>query len=553
MKSVLLIIILTISIHLNSATCNRVISAAEDPTAAQITGTTFPIIPGQLKWVQPAISTYKVAFAGTAGSAASHEGIDFVQNDQMVEVVEVFAAADGKVMYVREGCEQSSMFAHNNTARESGAGWGNHIVIEHKGLVFTRYAHLLKNSILVNVGDSVKAGQKIAIMGNSGRSETRHLHFELGTKASAFNSCAMSQNFDFVFNGNLVLDSAPVNNTIVLVSPANNALLVSNNSCLKWEIVSGVTQYTVEVATNQNFTSIIRTTTTSSNSYCLEQLPTQKLYWRVTSNTGLTSEVFTFEPGTTESFEFCPINGLPGGWLRFAFDVTKGNITNNDAWLATSVDRKRSGSFSCKMPNYMTDSECWLVTPAFQVTAQTFNPTFWRSTTAGDYGSILKLYYIESSSNPALKTNYQFIRSIAEGSDANWNAETINVAPMVNKTIRLAFMVKNFGNPTDVNAGGDNWWIDDIIIPMNTTISRIDNLPADIKIHAVNNAGKYLIYNNIPNELESLQVFDLDGKMILKMNLNNYENFFTLTQKGIYILNLKGQNINLTSKIVNCK
>jgi hypothetical protein len=124
---------------------------------------------------------------------------------------------------------------------------------------------------------------------------------------------------------------------------------------------------------------------------------------------------------------------------------------------------------------------------------------------------------------------------------------------MVNKTIRLAFMVKNFGNPTDVNAGGDNWWIDDIIIPMNTTISRIDNLPADIKIHAVNNAGKYLIYNNIPNELESLQVFDLDGKMILKMNLNNYENFFTLTQKGIYILNLKGQNINLTSKIVNCK
>jgi murein DD-endopeptidase MepM/ murein hydrolase activator NlpD len=551
MKNTLLLFILTISVHLNAATCNKVVTAAEDPTAAQITGTTFPTISGQLKWVQPASSTYKVAFTGTAGSAASHEGIDFVHNDQTIEVVEVYAAADGKVMYVREGCEQSSMFAHNNTARESGAGWGNHIVIEHKGLVFTRYAHLLKNSILVNVGDSVKAGQKIATMGNSGRSETRHLHFELGTKASAFNSCAMSQNFDFVFNGNLVLGSAPVNNAIVLVSPPNNASLVSNNSCLKWELASGVTQYTVEIATNQNFTNIIRTQTTASSEYCLEQLPIQKLYWRVISNTGLTSEVFTFEPSTTESFEFCPVNGLPGGWLRFAFDVTKGTITNNDAWLATSVDRKRTGNFSCKMPNYMTDSECWLVSPAFHITPQTINPTFWRSTTAGDYGSILKLYYIESANEPAVKANYQFIRSISEGADANWNSETVNVAPMLNKTIRLAFMVKNFGNPTDVNAGGDNWWIDDIILPLNPTISRAENLIANMKVKIVNNAGKYVIYNNSENELKSFQVFDMTGKMLVKSNFDNNENSFTLSQNGIYILNLQGQNVNLTQKIVN--
>ena len=259
MKNTFVLIVLSISVHLNSVTCNKIVSAVEDPTSAQITGYNFPTMPKQLIWVQPASSTYKVPFAGVPGSAASHEGIDFVQNNQAEEVVEVFAAADGKVMYVRDGCDQRSMFAHNNIARESGAGWGNHIVIEHQGLVYSRYAHLLKNSILVNVGDSVKAGQKIAIMGNSGRSETRHLHFELGTKASSFNSCAMSQNFDFVFNGNIVLGSEPVNNTIVLLSPANNASLVSDNSFLKWELVFGVTQYIVEIATDQNFTSIINT------------------------------------------------------------------------------------------------------------------------------------------------------------------------------------------------------------------------------------------------------------------------------------------------------
>lgn len=183
-----------------SADCMRIVSASEDPTPAQITGGSLPVIVNEITWQRPATALYKLNFSGVTGSAASHEGVDYVHNDQAIAEVVIRAAADGKVVYVREGCEQTSMFSHNNTARESGAGWGNHIVISHKSIIFTRYGHLLKNSILVNVGDSVKAGQIIAIMGNSGRSETRHMHFELGTKTTEFNACAMSQNFDRIFN-----------------------------------------------------------------------------------------------------------------------------------------------------------------------------------------------------------------------------------------------------------------------------------------------------------------------------------------------------------------
>ncbi len=214
----------------NNADCKRVVSASEDPTPAQIAGGTLPAITSEITWQRPAIAVYKGNFSGVNGSAASHEGVDYVHNDQSAVEVVIRAAADGKVVYVREGCEQTSMFSHNNTGRESGAGWGNHIVISHKTTIYTRYGHLLKNSILVNVGDSVKAGQVIAIMGNSGRSETRHLHFELGTKTADFNACSMSQNFDRVYNSEVLnFQSTPsalkyINQSVVNINIAPNPI-----------------------------------------------------------------------------------------------------------------------------------------------------------------------------------------------------------------------------------------------------------------------------------------------------------------------------------------
>ncbi len=188
----------------SGSTCNRIVSTVEDPTPAQIAGGTLPTIASGIVWQRPAISTSTGAFSGTSGSAAGHEGVDYIHSNQSIVEVVVRAAANGKVVYVRDGCDQSSMFEHNNTTREAGAGWGNHIVLSHKNAIYTRYGHLLKNSILVNNGDSVKVGQIIATMGNSGRSELRHLHFELGTKTTAFDPCAMSQNFDRVYNSELL-------------------------------------------------------------------------------------------------------------------------------------------------------------------------------------------------------------------------------------------------------------------------------------------------------------------------------------------------------------
>lgn len=56
---------------------------------------------------------------------------------------------------------------------------GNHIIQDLGGGVWAAYAHLQKGSLLVKPGDTVKAGQVIAKLGNTGNSNAPHLHFQL--------------------------------------------------------------------------------------------------------------------------------------------------------------------------------------------------------------------------------------------------------------------------------------------------------------------------------------------------------------------------------------
>lgn len=76
------------------------------------------------------------------------------------------------------------------TAGWNGGGYGNYVVINHGNGYSTLYAHMLNNSVVVQPGQVVKQGQKLGIMGNTGRSTGTHLHFEL--KSSNGNSDPLS-------------------------------------------------------------------------------------------------------------------------------------------------------------------------------------------------------------------------------------------------------------------------------------------------------------------------------------------------------------------------
>lgn len=98
------------------------------------------------------------------GQAAMHEGIDF-----MAEIgTPILAAAAGIVTNVERHPE-----------------YGNLVEIDHGDEVSTRYAHA--SAVFVKPGEFVKRDQKIAAVGNTGRSTGPHLHFEVRVKGAAQN------------------------------------------------------------------------------------------------------------------------------------------------------------------------------------------------------------------------------------------------------------------------------------------------------------------------------------------------------------------------------
>ena len=90
------------------------------------------------------------------GQQAMHEGIDFI-TDVGTPVV---AAAGGVVQFA--GFHPQ---------------YGNMIDIDHGNDLVTRYAHLSK--VLVQEGDMLQRGRRIAESGTTGRSTGPHLHFEV--------------------------------------------------------------------------------------------------------------------------------------------------------------------------------------------------------------------------------------------------------------------------------------------------------------------------------------------------------------------------------------
>ena len=87
--------------------------------------------------------------------SANHAGVDIGANTG----ADIVASMEGKVEVV-----------------SSQGDYGNHLKITN-GEISTLYAHCSK--IVVNEGDSIKQGQKIAEVGSTGRATGPHVHFEI--------------------------------------------------------------------------------------------------------------------------------------------------------------------------------------------------------------------------------------------------------------------------------------------------------------------------------------------------------------------------------------
>lgn len=116
----------------------------------------------------------------------SHNGLDIGNDGNGSGVVNVIATKDGKVIYPSSN-SQTSYNDNGYYGNPDGGGFGNYVIIEHSDGTSTVYAHLSKNSVTVFAGDTVKQGQVIGKMGNSGSSTGTHLHFEVRVNGNRVN------------------------------------------------------------------------------------------------------------------------------------------------------------------------------------------------------------------------------------------------------------------------------------------------------------------------------------------------------------------------------
>jgi biotin carboxyl carrier protein len=101
----------------------------------------------------------------------------------------VHAVANGVVTEVKDGIPQNVPGVDSRavpiTLETVG---GNHVILDIGNGVYAFYAHLQPGSIRVKVGDHVKVGQVLALLGNTGNSTEPHLHFHLSNRSSPLGS-----------------------------------------------------------------------------------------------------------------------------------------------------------------------------------------------------------------------------------------------------------------------------------------------------------------------------------------------------------------------------
>ena len=165
------------------------------PGPADLTGFGFPIADGCLpsgdQLMPGATREYR---------QGTHEGIDFYDSDNCTPIgvgTEVLAAKAGKVLRADwnyspltqaelDEMEKRTPVAGQTDEATLDRYRGRQVWIDHGSGVVTRYAHLSRIADGIDVGVSVRQGELIAYVGNSGTPESltdpnaeMHLHFEL--------------------------------------------------------------------------------------------------------------------------------------------------------------------------------------------------------------------------------------------------------------------------------------------------------------------------------------------------------------------------------------
>lgn len=193
---------------------------ADSPVPATITFTGSAVAPGAVAAIvePPLRGKGWVAVNGCCDAITSHRGaimavngqmriperfaIDWIKLDEGGHVftgdvtklesyayygTPIHAVADGTVVNLYDDTDEQVPSEPAKGINTDNIG-GNMLVIQIADGVYSFYAHMQRGSLKVKLGDHVKAGDVIGLLGNTGNSTAPHLHFHLMDGPSPLNA-----------------------------------------------------------------------------------------------------------------------------------------------------------------------------------------------------------------------------------------------------------------------------------------------------------------------------------------------------------------------------
>lgn len=313
----------------------------------------------------PLKQSYYIGALDTYPGGTKHGGIDIINDGHPTQ--DVFAVYDGTVVSVYNGCSH-----HNNAPNDTcGQSWGNNIQLKHivnGQTYYSRYAHLTQDSIVVKVGDSVGAGEKIAKMGSSGNSTAPHLHLEV-TPSQYPSKDIRGQSFDYYINNTDLLSSSRMGfSTKLAVNSPRYGTWIQNN-CKKESngyYYSGGTSSITAPSAPTNFKAVYVDNARAKLSWSASSGATsyEVQYWSVGSNAWKTDTSYSSGTSYTST-------GLKN-YSSWTFRVRAVNSAGKSDWVSCNYEKTHTHSykqeFEAAHPHkvYMKCSSCgdWYYTGA---------------------------------------------------------------------------------------------------------------------------------------------------------------------------------------------
>ena len=329
--------------------------------------------------------------------------------------------------------------------------------------------------------------------------------------------------------------------TLNLTSPNNNDTGISLSPTFSWDAISNASSYDIEIATDSDFSSIVASENSVTNSYTgvnLNQLTTY--YWRVkaknTCGDGNFSSVNSF---TTQNCSVCESTGNTAyvtSTTRVVFNTIDNPSDKPGAYsdytdISTSVKPDEVHDLTVQVNtdgNYTVHTLVWID---------------WNQDC--DFDDENEEYDLGTANNqPDIATTLSPL-SVTIPSDALLGSTSMRVSTKYNS------------DPTSCMTGQDAEVEDYTIEVIDETASLEDDAFEGFNLYPNPSNGNFnLQFNTTSSDRIELQLFDITGRLVRKLLFTNVATRFSEsisfenTAKGVYLLKIKNGNKQTTKKLV---